>query len=266
MKPKETFNLNPDLYDELRPTYSKDLYHDIFKYANLEKNCDLIEIGIGTGQATAPFLNRGCNITAIEIGSNLANFTAEKYRGWSNLKIVNSDFESYDMNDFNIDMFYSASAFHWINPEIGLPKIYKALKHHGVFAWISTTPCAWKDNEELFNLLQEVYIGFKDYFAATSKLTISQVDKKIEADIKYKKSILETYNFRDINSYTYTLKKTFTSEDYIRLLDTYSDHAVIPKKNKAIFYSKIKSLIDKQGGMIPIVYTNVLVVGRKKLL
>ena len=48
----------------------------------------MIEIGMGTGQATLPFIQRGCNIIGIELGDKLSTFVAEKYRGHSNFKVI----------------------------------------------------------------------------------------------------------------------------------------------------------------------------------
>jgi hypothetical protein len=47
------------------------------------------------------------------------------------------------------------------------------------------------------------------------------------------------------------------------LIDTYSDHSVIPNEDKQPFYSEIKDTIDDNGGIIEVTYTNVLVLGRK---
>lgn len=82
-------------------------------------------------------------------------------------------------------------------------------------------------------------------------------------DTKYKEKILKEYGFIDIETAQYETHKSFSSEDYIRLIDTYSDHHVIPVEDKQIFYAKIKDLINSHGGIIHINYVNILVIGRK---
>ena len=62
---RKTFNTDEYNYDKSRPAYPKNLFNDIFEYINLSENSNVLEIGIGTGQATLPFLNKGCNVTAV---------------------------------------------------------------------------------------------------------------------------------------------------------------------------------------------------------
>lgn len=51
-----TFNTAVENYDRFRPTYTEELYEDVIRYAGLDGEKDALEIGIGTGQATPPFL------------------------------------------------------------------------------------------------------------------------------------------------------------------------------------------------------------------
>lgn len=60
---RKTFNSDEYNYDKSRPDYPKELFEDIFDYVNLSGNSNVLEIGIGTGQSTLPFLNKGSNVT-----------------------------------------------------------------------------------------------------------------------------------------------------------------------------------------------------------
>ena len=51
-----TFNEAPEEYDRLRPEYPDKLSVDVLQYSALDKTKEALEIGIGTGQATLPFL------------------------------------------------------------------------------------------------------------------------------------------------------------------------------------------------------------------
>ena len=68
MAKKLSFNENADNYDRLRPRYCQELFADIAAYAGLQEGAAALEVGAGTGQATGPFLERGCQVTAIERG------------------------------------------------------------------------------------------------------------------------------------------------------------------------------------------------------
>lgn len=76
---RKTFNSDEYNYDKSRPDYPKELFYDIFDYVKLSENSNVLEIGIGTGQATLPFLNKGCNVTAVELGDKLARYCAQNF-------------------------------------------------------------------------------------------------------------------------------------------------------------------------------------------
>lgn len=60
-------------YDKARWKYPAELYTDILCYAQTGSKT-AVEIGAGTGVATAPFLEAGYNVTAVEMGANMAAF------------------------------------------------------------------------------------------------------------------------------------------------------------------------------------------------
>lgn len=102
--------------------------------APLNKHSSALEVGIGTGQATRPILETGCQITAVELGDQMAAFVREKFKEHPNFSVVNCPFQNYECPDNSIDLIYSASAFHWIPEEIGYKKVFDALRPGGVFA------------------------------------------------------------------------------------------------------------------------------------
>ena len=70
-----TFNEDASNYDKFRPTYIDEMYKDVIGFSSLNSSKSALEIGIGTGQATLPFLKTGCKVTAIELGDKLAQFS-----------------------------------------------------------------------------------------------------------------------------------------------------------------------------------------------
>ena len=75
---------------------------------------------------------------------------------------MNQDFETALLEENNYDIIYSASAFHWIPPEIGLPKVYRLLKAGGVFAWFSGLFAYSQKN--MYDEIQKVYSEYKKVF------------------------------------------------------------------------------------------------------
>lgn len=79
----DTFDKDAANYDKWRPTYCPQLFSDIVEYADLDIEKAAVEIGIGTGQATQPFLELGCHVTAVEPGVNLAAYSRNKFKEFS---------------------------------------------------------------------------------------------------------------------------------------------------------------------------------------
>ncbi len=124
-----TFNEDVLSYDRLHPSYADELFDDVIRFSNLNISKSALEIGIGTGQTTLPFLRSGSKVTAIEIGDKLAQFSREKFSEFKIFEVINQDFESVQLDENAYDLVYSASDFHWIPPF--LKKISDAINHCG---------------------------------------------------------------------------------------------------------------------------------------
>lgn len=74
-----SFNEAPEEYGRLRPHYPEMLSSDLIEYSALDAAKRALGIGIGTGQATLPFLKTGCRLYAVEIGDKLAQYSTERF-------------------------------------------------------------------------------------------------------------------------------------------------------------------------------------------
>ena len=254
-----TFNEVTEEYDRLRPKYPDILSVDLIQYSALDKTKKALEIGIGTGQATLPFLKTGCELTAIELGDKLAEFSKKKFREYERFKVMNQDFETASLEENNYDIIYSASAFHWISPEIGLPKVYRLLKSGGVFAWFSGVFAASQKN--MYDEIQKVYSEYKKYF----NYEAPQFDRTPEAQSKLMdiSNKFKQYGFTDIFNRLYCGSRTLNAKDYATLCGTYSDHRVIPEPDRVVFLQKLEDTINLCGGTFTFTDTFLLCMGKK---
>lgn len=109
-----TFDTVATRYEKLRPEYTDDLYRTLFDYINIDSSSNVVEVGIGGGQATLPILKRGCTLTAVEYGKNFSELCKKKFEEYKNFSVITEKFENVSFADFKYDLVYSASAFHWI--------------------------------------------------------------------------------------------------------------------------------------------------------
>lgn len=250
-----TFNTQAQNYEKMRPGYVNELYKDIFNYIPIDKSSNVVEVGIGGGQATLPFLETGCTLTAFESGANLAELCRNKFKEYPNFSAITAKFEDFEFDDNAYDLIYSASAFHWIPEEIGYTKIFNMLRKGGVFARFANHPYKDKGREELRNAFQKIYSVYMPGSITSNRY--SQEDAKKIADIAQK------YGFVDIIHKLYHRTRTFTAKEYTLLLGTYSDHIAIEENTRKNFFSEIEKAIDDFGGQITIYDTIDLQLCRK---
>lgn len=172
-----------------------------------------------------PILEKGCFLTAIELGDNLAEYSKKKFSKYKNFDIKNMTFQDYECQDDSFDMIYSASAFHWIPEKICYLKVFNMLKSVGIFARFANNPYRDKENDELHIAMQEVYSKYMPSSPPEPEYSEEQCKKR--ADISKK------YGFVDVNYRLYHRTRIFKAQEYISLIGTYSDHRAL-EENKRI--------------------------------
>jgi SAM-dependent methyltransferase len=105
-----------ELYDRHRPTYPPALVDDLIADARLGNGDRVVEVGAGTGKATAMFAARGVRVLAIEPSPPMAAIARRNSAGDPNVEIVETGFEHWDPRSERFPLLYSAQAWHWIDP------------------------------------------------------------------------------------------------------------------------------------------------------
>ena len=255
-----TFDTVADTYEKLRPGYVDELYQAIFNYKPINNTSSVVEVGIGGGQATLPFLKTGCNLTAVDYGENFCKICREKFKGFPNFSAVSGKFEDIAFNNVEYDLIYSASAFHWIPEEIGYKKVYDMLKCGGVFARFANHPYRDKGKPALAEEMNQIYAEY--YYKYHNKKQEPLVEYS-EQQAQNRALIAEKYGFTDIQYKLFYRTRTFSAKEYRMLLGTYSDHIAIEEKTRLEFFSKIEDAINRHGGEITIYDTIDLQLARK---
>ncbi len=67
MEFRKVFDTIPEQFDKYRPRYSEKLFAELVSYADIKPGKKILELGPGTGQATEPILNTGCDYTRLNL-------------------------------------------------------------------------------------------------------------------------------------------------------------------------------------------------------
>ncbi|TSA28217.1 class I SAM-dependent methyltransferase [bacterium] len=244
-------------YDEVRPGYPQKLIEDIISISAIPRDGRILEIGCGTGQATIPFAKRGYSMTCLDIGKELAALATQKCRHYPKVHIHTISFEDWQPEFNSFDLVISATAFHWIPPEVAYPKVAQILKDSGYIAIFSNLhPTPYTD---FFQSVQKVYrdivLEWKDPGEGQST----------EDKIKFTENcISRTCLFKKVLVKRYSLAKEYKTDQYIRLLNTYSDHRCLDQRRRSKLFSAIRALIESEyGGKIIRPYLTVLHIAKK---
>ena len=245
---KTTFNTDAALYEEVRPEYPEKLVQDVIDLSGIDDHSRILEIGCGTGKATRSFAERGYELVCLDIGADLIAVAQEKLRAFPNVSFVEQAFEEWEP-DGTFDLVISATAFHWVDPEVRYLRVLKALGSKGFLAVFSNQHA--RKDEGFFAEVQNLYDKYYPR-QAENRPTHSTNFPGVEA-------------FQDPIKRVYPWRETYSSEQYIKLLNTYSDHIALPDKNKRLLYEGIVNLIEtKYDGQITKHYAAVLDLRKKK--
>lgn len=256
-----TFDTVASTYEKLRPGYVEELYQALFHYIPINEHSNVVEIGSGGGQATAPILKTGCQLTAVEYGKQFSALLKNKFKEYPKFSVITGKFEDTVFEDNAFDLVFSASAFHWVPEKIGYEKVFSMLKSGGAFARFANHPYRDKGNPTLSQEMDEIYDQYYNKYYHRKRETISEYT---EQQAKERAMIAGKYGFSDIRYELFYRKRAFSAKEYIELLGTYSDHIAIAEDIRTEFFAKIEEAIQKHGGIITIYDTIDLQLARKR--
>ncbi|MFE6177145.1 class I SAM-dependent methyltransferase [Streptomyces sp. NPDC056464] len=241
-----TFDEDAELYDRARPGYPPELYDDLRELAGAVPGSRVLEVGCGTGQATVPLAERGCRITAVEAGPQMAAVARRNLAGHAGVEVVTAEFERWPLPQEPFDTVVSATAFHWIDPAVRVAKAADALRPEGALAVVRTQHVRG-GTEEFFVEVQRCYERFDPATTpglrppASTDFDGSDHAQEVARDGRFGPTVYRRYE-RDL---------TYSTADYLELLRTYSGHRALPNAARDGLLGCIAGLIDgRYGGRV----------------
>jgi SAM-dependent methyltransferase len=252
-----TFDEDAERYDRARPGYPPAIFDDLAELAGIGPGCRVLEIGCGTGQATVPLAERGCEIVAVELGADLADVARRNLARFPAVQVVTAAFESWPLPPAPFDVMLSATAFHWIDPAVRVAKSADALRPGGTLATIDTYHVAG-GTEPFFAEAQDCYERWDPAtppgLRLTGPETIPQEAEEIDRSGRFGPA-----RFR-----RHSTDVSYTSASYIDVLLTYSGHRALEPAAQRGLLDCIAELIDtRYGGQIVKRYLSQLRVARR---
>ncbi|MEU8901597.1 class I SAM-dependent methyltransferase [Nocardia sp. NPDC048505] len=125
------FEQHAEVYDRARPPYPDALWQRLRELELLGPGVRVIEFGAGNGLATGPMLGAGAHVTAVEPGAALAERLRTR---WPAAVVVRATAETAALPPAAFYLAVAATAVHWFDLEVLLPRLHRALTPGGHFA------------------------------------------------------------------------------------------------------------------------------------
>jgi SAM-dependent methyltransferase len=235
---RHTFGSIAELYDRARPGYPEVVFDDLAELAGLRAGSRVLEIGPGTGKATAELVRRGLDVTGVELSPELAEVAR---RNVPEAELAVGDFETWEPERGGFDAVVAFSAFHWVAPELRYSKPARLLRPGGALAAVGAPHVLLPDDDPFWIEVQADYdavvphpdnappphpdlvAGWVDEFRASG--CFERVEER-----------------RRLASLTYS------AEEYVAVLGTFSENIALPEEQRDELFRRIQARIAAQPG------------------
>ena len=249
MEFRRIFDTIPEKFDKYRVRYSPDLFKRFIDMANITADSSVLELGPGTGQATDPILDTGCDYHGIEIGDNFCGVLQRKYGSRNNFTLIHDDFITHDFGERRFDAIYSAATIQWIPENVAFSKTFALLKPGGMLAMMKLHGDYRRPNEALYRRIQQVYD------------TLYKPDTPYDCKFVYEHAL--RYGYVDFQRQDFHGRRVLSADDYVNYCGTHSDHLTIPEPYKSRFFAGLREAVMEFGGTIVFEDTYVLMTVRR---
>ena len=249
------------LYDEVRPGYPEELFDDVVSLSGIPSGGRILEIGCGTGQATVPFARRGYRILCVELGENLAAVARRNLEAYPRAEVHVGPFEEWRQQEAAFDLAVSATAFHWLDPEVAYAKVAGALCPTGSLALFWNVHVHTDADGGFFEEVQRIYDR------ETPEIVRPEDSRGLPRPDQVPSRTPEIENsglFEVEATRHYRWDETYDAAGYLRVLNTYSGHRSLSNHARERLFHGIADLIDQQfGGSITKGYLTTLYVAER---
>lgn len=261
---KNWYSPAAEAYNKARPRYPQHLIDRVVEVAQLSTDSKILEVGCGPGTATValakPAVNipqLGCSIICLEPNPDFFQLAQQNCQPYSNVEIENTSFEEWELKPFEFDAVLAASSFHWISPEVGYPKAANALKENGylILLWNKELQPSY----EVYQILSQIY---QLHTPSLDRYEDQETQEYILRQLG--NMAIDSGQFKNLISGQFISEVTYTVDEYLTLLNTYSPYIKLDPENKESLFLGLRHRIeDDFGGSLQLSYISAFHITQK---
>jgi SAM-dependent methyltransferase len=251
-----TFDSVAANYDVVRPAYPHAVFDAVEGFVG-HRRPRVLEVGVGSGQATRPMAKRGWDVVGVEPGSDLIALASERLGSRRNVSLIEAKFEEVDVPAGEFDVVASATAWHWVDPNVGYRKAWLALRPRGVLAlwWNAHVTDA---AIEAWRPIREVYERIAPDLVDLPRLTPDRPAYDPAAEV------VASNRFWDVHNEEFGFSVAYTADQFVALTHTYASHRDLAASTRASLDEALIETIDGElGGTVHKPYEAYLVLARR---
>ncbi|GAA3568058.1 class I SAM-dependent methyltransferase [Nonomuraea rosea] len=231
-------------YEAARPGYPDRLVTEVLEYAPAGP---VLEVGAGTGKATASFAAHGVELTCVEPDPRMA---AALTRRCPQARVETGIFEDY-VPDRAFALLYSAQAWHWVDKDRRWDLTHAALAPSGAVATF------WNrygiSDPDLLAALAAV-----DHGHGVTTSTMHQSHSFRAEEVEHELS--RDPRFTDLDYRDYTRTERYAADRYLDLVRSVSAYRILDAATREAVLREIGALI---GDGVEMTFTTDLFLARR---
>lgn len=257
---KRWYSPAAEAYHQVRPRYPQDLIDRVVDITNLSANSTLLEVGCGPAIATPAFAALGGRMICVEPNLDFYRLAQQTCAAYPNVELQNCSFEEWELEPQRFDAVLAASSFHWIPPEIGYPKAAAALRSDGYLILL------WnKELQPCYQVYQQLAAVYQTH---APDLQRAYEDSATQAAIldELGQMAIESGQFQDMVSGHLEVAVTYSVDQYLLLLNTYSPHLKLEPQQKQRLFAGLRQVLEQNGNSVQLSYVSAFHIARPLIL
>lgn len=262
------------LYDRARPGYPPEAIADLVNLCGLGGASRIVEIGCGTGQLTRNLAPTGARIVCVEPGQQLADLARKNLAGRPNVEVVTTRFEDFEAPASSFDLVVSATAFHWIDPNVSYAKAASLLTAGGQLALLTNTHTrgGTHTDDRIAEAIRDLHHRLAAEVGAWQFPTAEEIAQRAldggdiaavwaRVERKLSEAPAVDHLFEPPTVKTYPWIANYSTDTYLAMLASQSSYALMEPARRDRLLDGVGSLIDDRlGGTITKQYATVTAV------
>ena len=230
-------------YERARPPYPEWVFDELIQGTT---GLRVLDVGCGTGTATATFRERGCRILGVEPDDRMAQVAASR-----GIDVEVSTFEKWDPAGRVFDLVASAQAWHWVDSTIGIEKAAQVLRPGGRFG------AFWNGHEHMPDVADAIR-------AARGFPTTGAASPPIDVSAPVSEAMESSTHLHDVDTRREAFTLAYSAAEWLDVEGSFGSNRALAPAARATLFQRIAEALARLEP-IEVRWHSVLVTAQKRV-